>query len=118
MLKNFLLVFIGGGLGSILRYSVGLTLIRDWPFSTFTVNIIGSLLIGLFIGLFQKNIINESLSLLLVVGFCGGFTTFSSFALENQKMIVDGEFFNSVPLNEIEILSKPLLSETPLRQKF
>ena len=83
-MKQFLLVFIGGGFGSILRYYISKNLnayYSNFYLGTFLVNIIGCLLIGILIGLSLKNnYISENQTLLLATGFCGGFTTFSTFA--------------------------------------
>ena len=95
MMKNFLLVFIGGGFGSGLRYLIGKYLnssLGGFPIGTFTVNIIGSLLIGLILGYAAKeNSLSQNQVLLLATGFCGGFTTFSAFAHENFQMLKTGD---------------------------
>jgi CrcB protein len=92
MIKNILLVGLGGGAGSISRY-----LFQRWmnnvyphhfPWGTFGVNIIGCFLIGIFWGLSFKSFdTNESWKLFLMVGLCGGFTTFSAFTLEGIGLI-------------------------------
>ncbi len=97
-MKSFLLVFLGGGLGSGLRYLVTITMnqySKVLPFGTFTVNMLGCLLIGLILGYAQReNSLTSNQTLLLATGFCGGFTTFSAFANENLELIKNGELFN------------------------
>ena len=85
-MKQLLLVFLGGGAGSALRYLISKYLNpvhMGIPYGTLAVNIIGSLLVGLVIGLALKtNPISQNTMLLLATGFCGGFTTFSAFAMK------------------------------------
>ena len=95
-MKNLLLVFVGGGFGSVLRYAIGKyfnATPHGFPYGTFAVNILGSLLIGIILGLAAKNnSISQSQTLLLATGFCGGFTTFSAFAFENHVFLKHGDF--------------------------
>ena len=97
-MKSFLLVFLGGGLGSGLRYLVTITMnqySKVLPFGTFTVNMLGCLLIGLILGYAQReNTLTSNQTILLATGICGGFTTFSAFANENLELIKNGEIFN------------------------
>ncbi|MDG1384353.1 MAG: fluoride efflux transporter CrcB [Flavobacteriaceae bacterium] len=97
-MKQVLLVFVGGGVGSALRYVVGTflkTVSSGFPWGTFSVNVIGSLLIGIFMGIVLKNSsFSENQTLLLITGFCGGFTTFSAFAYENQVFLKEGDLTN------------------------
>jgi len=94
-MKHLLLVFLGGGLGSVLRYGVGKWAGGTWapfPLGTFTVNILGSLLIGLIMGLALRNSsVSQSSVLFLVTGLCGGFTTYSAFAYENYNLLKNGD---------------------------
>jgi len=95
-MKQLLLVFVGGGFGSTLRYLVGKWLNSSQngiPYGTFAANIIGSLLIGIILGFAAKNDgLSNSQTLLLATGFCGGFTTFSTFAYENHVFLKSGDF--------------------------
>ncbi|GHA28254.1 putative fluoride ion transporter CrcB [Salinimicrobium marinum] len=95
MVKNALLVFLGGGLGSVLRYIISKYLNNlHFPFGTFTVNILGSLLLGFILGFALKNQnLSGPVNLLFGIGFCGGFTTFSTFAVENQVFLRSGDYF-------------------------
>ncbi|GGD09127.1 fluoride efflux transporter CrcB [Hyunsoonleella pacifica] len=97
-MKQLLLVFIGGGFGSVLRYLIGKFLNsteNGIPYGTFAANILGSLIIGIILGLAAKNdSLSQNQTLLLATGFCGGFTTFSTFAYENHVFLKTGDFFS------------------------
>ncbi len=99
-MKQILLVFIGGGSGSIVRYFIGKVLNKQnyqIPYGTLTVNIVGSLLIGVILGLSLKNnSLSQNTILLLATGFCGGFTTFSSFAYENLILLKNGDIWSFI----------------------
>lgn len=98
MLKSILLVALGGAVGSVFRFLISVLVGKYFqtvfPWATFLTNIIGCLLIGILIGLFEKeNILTPDLRILLIVGFCGGFTTFSAFASENLSLFQTGHTF-------------------------
>lgn len=95
-MKQFFWIFLGGGLGSVCRYLLGKFLNNSSngiPYGTFLANILGSLLIGLILGVSLKNNnLEEHQVLFLATGFCGGFTTFSTFAYENHIFLKNGDF--------------------------
>lgn len=93
-MTKLLLVFIGGGLGAMSRFLVTTALagkLGNFPLGTLTANLIGSLLMGLVVGLLAGRY--ESLRLFAAVGFLGGFTTFSSFSAETLALIQGGQVF-------------------------
>jgi CrcB protein len=91
-----LLVALGGLLGSVARYSLAgavqqLTEI-EFPAGTLAVNVIGSLVIGLVMGLsLERGLVDDDLRIFLTTGFCGGFTTMSTFSYETMALLRDGE---------------------------
>jgi CrcB protein len=95
-MKQIAFVFIGGGFGSVLRYVIGKWLNNSEsgiPYGTFVANILGSLLIGIILGYAAKSeTLSQQSTLLLATGFCGGFTTFSTFAYENHVFLKSGDF--------------------------
>ena len=95
-MKQLLFIFVGGGFGSVLRYAIGKWLNateNGMPYGTFAANVLGSLLIGIILGLAAKNeTLSQNSILLLATGFCGGFTTFSTFAYENHLFLKSGDF--------------------------
>jgi len=99
MLKQLLLIGLGGFLGSVARFLVSQLNTRvEWfsiPIGTLTVNVLGSLLIGFLIGISEKSpILTVELRLFLMVGLCGGFTTFSSFSGENLMLLRNGQYLS------------------------
>ena len=97
MIKSIFFVGIGGAIGSVMRYLLGVLGAHyfkgTFPIATFITNFLGCLIIGLLIGYFGKsNEINPQFRLLLITGFCGGFTTFSTFAAENVQLLENGNY--------------------------
>ncbi len=97
MVKAILLVGAGGLVGSIFRYLSQQLVLRyfssSFPWPTFAVNITGCFIIGIIYAFSERgNLLSPELRLLLATGFCGGFTTFSSFAFDNVNLLRDGQF--------------------------
>lgn len=93
-MTDLLLVLAGGGVGSVSRYLVSLSAGRlfgdAFAWGTMVVNLLGCLVIGFLVGLLDRSILPRAMRLLLVTGFLGGFTTFSSFSLESVRMFMAG----------------------------
>ena len=96
MIKEIIAVFVGGGIGSLLRYLINKIewlSIYNFNYSTLISNILGCLILGLAVGYFLKNNNHNSITFIfLTVGLCGGFTTFSAFSMENLNILENGEF--------------------------
>lgn len=88
-----LLVALGGGAGSALRFLVWVWMRPSggFPWATLAVNLAGCFLIGIIYGLSSRHA-SEQMRLLLATGFCGGFTTFSAFGAENLQLVQQGQF--------------------------
>ena len=109
-MDKLILVFLGGGLGSVLRYGIGslmpTTSNGSWPWSTWISNVVASAILGFLAGLiilrpgqFERE------RLLLGVGFCGGLSTFSTFTLEGFELIRNGQIAVAVAYMVISTLS-------------
>ena len=86
---TWLSIAIGGALGRISRYGIGLALARfeSFPFDTLTTNALDSLIIGLAAGFWDSDQRKTPIALFIITGFCGGFTTFSTFSLQTVELI-------------------------------
>ncbi len=99
-MRAILLVFLGGGVGSVLRYLVSIGAARlehklqlgGFPIGTFAVNIVGCFAIGFVMTAFASDVLKEEHRILLAVGLLGGFTTFSSFAWESVSLMNRGDW--------------------------
>ena len=103
IMVGIVLVMLGGALGSMWRYwwsgFVGERLGETFPFGTFVVNLVGSVLIGAFSGVIAHLSSSADAALLqqfLVIGICGGLTTFSSFSLQNYNLITEGRWLSAL----------------------
>ena len=92
---NYLLVFLGGGFGSVCRYGIAQWLAPyklHFPWSTIIANILACLVLGALVGMAVKNKVGEPLGFFLMVGFCGGFSTFSTFTNETFQLLATGDW--------------------------
>ena len=96
---KMLLVAVGSGLGGVLRYLVPcwICAAKGFPWATLTANVVGSLLIGLISGLLARHggSSAESIRAFAVVGFCGGFTTFSTFSNETFRLVENNQWLSA-----------------------
>jgi fluoride exporter len=98
MLRLLFIIGSGSFIGGIARFLISRYIqgqaLSSFPYGTFLVNVAGCFLIGIFYGLSERgNLMNSDLRMFLTVGFCGGFTTFSTFASENISLLREGDFF-------------------------
>jgi CrcB protein len=108
-MKQLLIVGLGGFFGTMARYLVSrINLLENFlslPLGALTVNVSGSFLIGILTGLASKSeLLSADMRLFLMAGFCGGFTTFSSFTNENLQLIQNGQFLSAAVYTVISLL--------------
>ncbi len=108
-MKQLLIVGLGGFIGTIARFLVSKLNIY-WhvlsiPMGTLTVNVLGSLIIGFLVGISQKSdLLTPGMRIFLMVGVCGGFTTFSSFSNENMMLMQNGQFLTALIYTSLSII--------------
>lgn len=108
MVKQLVLVGLGGGIGSIFRYLTSVYTAKyyanTFPLATFMSNVLGCFIIGLLIGYFANTNTDNNLKLLFITGFCGGYTTFSTFALENIIMLQNQNYLTPIAYTLASVL--------------
>ena len=126
MFKAMIIAGLGGFLGTSLRFLTGklchLLVVSTFPLGTFVVNIVGSFIIGILFGLVEKtNLISPTMNVLLITGFCGGFTTFSTFAddiyllISQKHWLTMGVYFSlSVILGVLLVMAGRMLIKSAL----
>jgi CrcB protein len=97
---NYLIVYLGGGLGATLRYAFNVlgasVMITNAPIATLTINVIGCLLMGFIAGCFAfRGNISQNFRLFIMTGIMGGFTTYSAFSLEVVSMFIRGQYYSA-----------------------
>jgi CrcB protein len=108
MVKQLVLVGLGGGIGSIFRYLTSVYTAKyyanTFPLATFISNVLGCFIIGLLIGYFANANTDNNLKLLFITGFCGGYTTFSTFAVENITMLQNQNYLTLIAYTLASVL--------------
>ena len=100
-MNQLLLIFIGGGLGSLTRFSLSKfiqeNIDKTFPFGTLGVNVLASIILGIFVGMVEiKSLANPNYKALIAIGFCGGFSTFSTFSNETLQLIQNNRILEAL----------------------
>ena len=108
-MKQLIIVFIGGGTGTVFRYLLSKLIPfsgNGFPWSTFSTNLIGCFIIGIISGYFSKTISNDQSDIVIfsIIGFCGGFTTFSTYAYENLSLLESGDHLTFIIYSLISVI--------------
>ena len=100
-MNQLILIFVGGGLGSVSRFMLGKSIqeqfLSNFPFGTLGVNVLASLVLGILVGMFEaKTIINPNYRAFIAIGFCGGFSTFSTFSNDTLQLIQNNRLLEAL----------------------
>jgi fluoride exporter len=100
-MNQLMLIFIGGGLGSLTRFSLSKfiqeNIDKTFPFGTLGVNILASIVLGIFVGMVEvKSLTNPNYKALIAIGFCGGFSTFSTFSNDTLQLIQNNRMLEAL----------------------
>lgn len=110
MLNNILLVGFGGAAGSIVRFLFQRSLNLSFPYGTLLANLLGCFLIGIFLSFSTRHVLNENYRLLLMTGFCGGFTTFSAFTQEGLQLLMQNRITTFILYLSVSVVGGFLLT--------
>jgi CrcB protein len=112
--KHIAFVVLGSATGGTLRYMMSLYFVakglNKFPLATLSINLLGCLFIGIIYSISEKSTIGENIKLLLATGFCGGFTTFSAFAMENLQLIKLGATTTAITYIALSVVLGILLA--------
>lgn len=108
-MKQLLIIFMGGGIGTVFRFLLSKLIPysgNGFPWSTFSTNLIGCLIIGIISGYFFRTGSNDQSDMVLfyTIGLCGGFTTFSTYAYENLNFLKSGDYLNFLFYSLISVI--------------